>query len=851
MRPRLSWSVPTSSSADVRLTVLFAESYALYEQESYFFTQSVSNLNEISASYQGPDLLSRQRVWWGLQVDSVNGSHKTLPTWFEIGLLTEEWRGAWIGLPRPYEEHDEHRPCAYLKGEFEITGRVIGARLYVTSAGVHALYINGHRVGDGHFRPGWTDYSKTLYADTHDVGDLLLEGQNAWGAILGDGWYAGAIGFDNRREVYGSSLRLRAQLEVQYASGQMAIFTTDSRWVGRYGPIMASDRHTGECFDARIELGTWSAASARRAVEEGWIPVKEGSGIVTPIVGSCYPWVRVLRELSPILRRKLPNGDLLFDFGVNLSGWIRLKIRARQGQVLRIRYAEILDRSGYLYRENLNGAKSTDTLILQEGENEWQPTFTTHGFRYATITGAFDLQDVVEIQACEVAADVKKSGELSVSHDGLNQLIKAAEQTLRSNFFEVVTDCPQRDERLGWLGDAHGVMFSATCLFDLESFLRKWLQDMRDAQNQQGGFPPFAPEYVQLPEGFRRGWPSLGGEVPGWSDGAVLIPWVAYQQYGNLQILADHYSAMRRWADRSYALSEEGVWRAPSHKILFRDFLELGEHTPQDLVCTAFLARTLEITARAARELGMQRDEAELIERVRVCKEAFAREFLTADGRLSGNSQGAYALALAFDLVPPSAQSAVLKNLLARLKAIGRPSTGALTTRYLLPALSVGGRSELAWDLLLREDFPSWLWWMRCGLTTLPEHWDAIGPDGDILDTPGNSFNHFTFSSYVEWLVAYGMGLQPLEPGWKRLRIAPKPTSRISQFGTRLRLPRGVLESSWTIAGDRTVLDFLVPPGSSAEVVVGPDPVEFPPGRHRLEFETSSLSTTASTWLVC
>lgn len=849
--PRLTWCLPGDVDPGCRVMAFVADTREDLTAGRYLWKSASQPATEVAVVYRGPPLGDGQRLWWRVEARSPTGVWRSPESWFEAGISDERWRAAWVGLPRSHEQHDDHAPCPHLRGRVDVVGKIARARLHVTSAGVHVLFINGQRVGDRHFRPGWTDYGKTLYADTHDVTDLLSEGENWIGALLGDGWYAGAIGFDNRREVYGSSLCIRAQLEVRFLDGRRETYCSGSDWQGRFGAILASDRHAGEVYDARRQLIDWCVPGGADEQDPSWRAVTGFAGLRTSLTGACYPPVRITKEHKPQTVSRNARGDLILDFGRNLAGWIRLHLRGYAGQIVRVEYGELLLPDGGLYRENLNGARSIDTLILREGSLLWEPTFTYHGFRYASLTGLASDLDLVCAVACEVGSDVDESGEFDCASKGVSALVDAMRQTLRSNLFEVLTDCPQRDERLGWLGDSHGAMYSACCLFDLQSFLSKWVQDMRDAQQPDGTFPPFAPNYVQLPEGFRRGWPDLGGAVPGWSDGAVLIPWIAYQHYGDLDALRAHFPAMERWAVRTQQLAEGSIWRAPAHKILFRDFLELGEHTAPDLVCTAFMIRTLDVTAAAARELGEVATADRFGHAANRAREAFCDRFLEPGGLLCSDSQGAYTFALAFNLVPDSRRFSLFTRLVERIAEVGHLSTGALSTRYVLPLLSAFSRHDLAWDLMLKEDFPSYLWWIRHGLSTLPEHWDGIDATGRILDTPGNSFNHFTFGSYVEWLFGYAAGVQPGAPGWRHIRFEPRPDARVGHLAVTMNTVAGRVCCRWTVRGQATTVEVEVPAMATATLDTGNAIVRLSPGAHRIELRTEALARRASTILPC
>jgi alpha-L-rhamnosidase len=813
--PRLSWAVDTDRpgwrARRQRVRIWSADARAgapLYDggwREGSFAAEVCV----------GADLRSRARYIWRVEVEGADSRTASAESHFEMGLCSaDDWTARFVGLPRPYEDHDDHRPCTLLRRAFELPARPRQARLYITAAGVHRTWINGRSVSDALFRPGWTDYAKRLLVDAYDVTALLTPGRNVIASLLGDGWFSGVIGFERQRDIYGRRTGLLAQLEIALPDGRAEIVATDGAWRASFGPILASDRYAGEIYDQRLELGSWQTPEFDAS---GWRTAEPFEPNVGRLEGAAYPPVQVVDTVAPVATEAVPDGDLRLDFGVNLTGWARLRLRGRPGQIVRLQFAEHRDGQGALYRANLNGARCTD-LIVSAGEPlEWEPSFTYRGFRHVRITGA-EANQIIAAEARVARTAAARTGAFACSEPVLNTLFEMIRRSHEANLFEVMTDCPQRDERLGWLGDAHQFLPTACRLSDMAAFLRKWCADIRDAQGVDGAFPPQAPAYRQYPEPFRRGFPELTGAVPGWSDGGTLIPWIAWEHTGDSRFVEEAYPSMAAWANFGLRRCPDFIWRAPPHKILYRDWLEHGAATPPDLFCTAFFANTLHVTAQAARHVGAP--EAGRFETAwQAAKSAFARTFIDAGGAVAGDSQGAYALALAFDLVPDDRLADVRARFVAAVERGGRFTTGIHGTRHLLPQLTAAGRTDLGYDLLLTERSPCVRDWIAAGLTTVPEHWDAVGPDGAVLDDPGNSLNHFALAAVGLWLFDTVGGVARAGVGWSHLRFAPEPGGGLDWAEARIETPYGAAACAWRREGGAIGIDMTVPPNVTADFV--------------------------------
>ncbi len=820
-RPRLSWRI--TSAPPERNTVQAA--YQLQVTRSgrlIWDTGRTPGDSSVFVAYAGPDLESRRRYEWHVRVWDAKGhvSPWSAPGWWEMGFLQpSDWAAAWIGsAPSPTDSVGG--PSPLLRRTFRVSGSVARARLYATSLGLYEAYVNGTRVGDQLFTPGWTSYHHRIQYQTYDVTKLLKPGDNAAGAVLGDGWYRGQLGFEGRRNVYGRRIGLRLQLEILYQDGRIEHVSSDSLWKTVTGPIQASDIYGGETYDARLERPGWAAAPYD---DSRWGPVVPLDPPAARLVAPEAPPVRRVGELKPIAIRRAPSGETILDLGQNFTGWARLKVRGPAGTVVTMRFAEVLDRDGNLYVANLRRASQTDRYTLKGGGEEiYEPHFTFHGFRYVGVTGLPARADSSTITGIVVSSDLAQTGSFETSDSLLNRLQQNIVWGQRSNFLDVPTDCPQRDERLGWTGDAQ--VFAPTAAFnmDVAGFFAKWLGDLAADQDPSGSLPWVIPDVLGADSARASG-------TAGWSDATVIVPWTMYVAYGDRGLLERQYPGMRAWVDfEQRRAGPDLIWQ-PGWQ--FGDWLALhsddpsypGATTSTDFIATAYFAHSTDLVARSARALGKESDAALYEKLFQDVKAAFNREFVSSGGRVGENTQTAYALALAFDLLPDALRAAAAERLAAAVRARDMHlTTGFLGTPQLLPVLSATGHLDVAYGLLMQRSYPSWLYPITRGATTMWERWDGIRPDSSFEDAGMNSFNHYAFGAVGDWMYRTigGINLDPRSPGGKRVRIAPRPGGGLSYARTSLETLYGTVVSSWRLDGAGYVLAVTVPPNTAAEVTL-------------------------------
>ncbi|HEY8902442.1 MAG TPA: family 78 glycoside hydrolase catalytic domain [Chthoniobacterales bacterium] len=765
--------------------------------------------------YGGAPFVSRDRVAWRVRYRDENGKDSGWgePAFFELGLLSSsDWKAQWI---RPTGGGDpDKESVACLQRTFPIAKRIARARIYVTARGLFELALNGQRVGEDHFANGWTSYHKRLDTLTYDVTSQLRQGGNRIDAIVGDGWYAGKITWEPKvKAFYGKDPELLLQLEITYADGSTDIIASDGKWQGTFGgPIVSSSIYNGEEYDARRQPSDWKSVAVDTDIGDERLAPKP------------FPPVRACQTLSPQTITEPQPGRYIFDLGQNMVGWARVNIPVDKDKTVTIRFAEMLNPDGTLYTKNYRSAKETDTYTAAKtGRIEWEPHFTFHGFRYVELSG---LPAGIAPQKDWVTGVVLHSalqpiGRFTSSSAKLNQLQSNIVWGQRGNFVDIPTDCPQRDERLGWTGDAEVFCPTAMFNYDCTAFWKSWLASMRDDQESDGRIPHVIPNV--LPR-----WP---GDSPGWMDAATIIPWEVYVRTGDTRILADNFEMMQNlvgWYRRQAVggllpkVGGFGDWLQPYGKTLKGD-------TPLPLVGDAYYARSAQLLANAAHVLGKEDDARNYEAEAAKVREAFTRQYFDDDGRLKNapETQTGYVLALAFNLIPSELKARAAAHLAQLVREAGTHlRTGFLGTPYLTRALEENGYAELAFDLLFQESYPSWFYPIDQGATTMWERWNSYSRENGFGDATMNSFNHYAYGAIGQWMYERIAGLapDPEHPGYKHFFIRPLIAPQLDSASATLDTPYGSASSEWTRKGRGVEMSVVIPPNTSATV-------EFPDGR--------------------
>ncbi len=817
-RPRLSWQIQTDrrgvsqSAYQVRVAQnqrdLLAGSLLTWDSGKVHSDESIHRV------YDGPELKSGRRYYWQARIWNNNGmaSEWSQPASWEMGLLdAADWRTDWIE-PDLLEDPKKSEPSPMLRREFNLDGAVERARAYVTSHGLNELHLNGQRVGNQLFTPGWTSYNRRLQYQTYDVTELLKRGDNVMGAQLGDGWYRGNLGWDGKRNIYGDRLGLLVQIVITYKDGRKEIIGTDQRWKATTGPILMSEIYHGETYDARLEKTGWTAPGFD---DSEWAGVKVATHRKDHLIAPAGPPVRKIEELRPIKIFKTPAGDTVADMGQNMVGWVRLRAQGEPGTTIRLRHAEVLDKDGNFYTENLRLAKAAAQYTLKGvGVETFEPHFTFFGFRYVAISGYPGELRPDSLTGVVIHSDMSQTGELETSNPLINQLQRNIVWGQKGNFLDVPTDCPQRDERMGWTGDAQVFARTAAFNMDVAGFFTKWLKDLAADQFENGSVPNVIPNVLGP------------GTSAAWGDVAVILPWTMYLSYGDKRILEEQYSSMARWVEYARGrASEDYIWDGDFH---FGDWLAFatnrsdypGATTGKDLIATAFFAHSTDLLRRTAEVLGKQEDAKRYSELLEKIKSAFRREFVTETGRVGENTQTAYALALQFDLLPEELRSIAARRLAREVRERQHLTTGFVGTPYLCHVLSRYGFLDEAYMLLNREQYPSWLYPVKQGATTIWERWDGQKPDGTFQDKGMNSFNHYAYGAVGEWMyrVIAGIEIDPAAPGYKHILIQPQPGGGFRSVKATHQTMYGKLSSAWLLKDRKLNLDLEIPVNTRATV---------------------------------
>src|ERR671921_736116 len=831
--PRLSWALESEGrnqrQSAYRILVAGNEEDLEAEENLLWDSGRVESGRTIGVEYEGEALRSGSHCVWKVRVwdGSGNPSHHSRPAVFETGLLEKsDWEGSWISAgkgpagdmePPSGEEYDDlangFAPSPYLRRVFPLDKPVSRARLYATARGVYELYINGNRVGNDVLAPGWTDYDRRIQYQTYDVTPLLAEGQNALGAVLGDGWFAGFVGFDpkHRGALYGPRPQLLAQLDVEYEDGTTASLATEGSWRCSTGPILFSDLLMGESYDARREMPGWAEPGFD---DSGWygVEVEEIEG--TNLVARPDEGIRVTEELETKTVTEPESGRYVFDLGRNMVGWVRLKVEGEAGTKVTLRHAEALKPDGTIYTTNLRSARATDHYMLGgEGEEVYEPRFTFHGFRYVEVTGYPGEPQPDAITGRVVHSATPPSGSFECSSSLVNKLQENIVWGQRGNFLSVPTDCPQRDERLGWMGDAQVFVRTASFNMDVAAFFEKWMADVEDAQSPEGAFPDVAP----LLQG--SGLMDLSRGAPAWGDAGIIVPWTIYRTYDDARIVERHYAAMARWMEYLHEANPDLIRKSRMGNN-YGDWLSpRGDHTPKHLLATAYWAHDAKLMAEMEEATGRYEEAKEygsLNERI---KAAFNEAYVSPDGKIEGDTQTCYLLALHMGLLPEDRRPAAAEHLVRTIEREDwRLSTGFAGVGYLCPVLTETGHAEVAYRLLGNETFPSWGYTIRNGATTLWERWDGWTEENGFQSPNMNSFNHYSLGSVGEWLYRYVAGIDLEAPGYGRTVIRPRPGGNLTHASAQYDSVRGRISSFWKIEDDRFVLQVLIPPNTTATI---------------------------------
>lgn len=851
--PRLSWILNSAQRGQLQTSyqILVASSPSILNQEKADLWNSgeVKTNQSSQIVYKGKPLHSREICYWKVRCRDKNriwGPWSKSNYW-EMGLLhSTEWKAKWIGLDLTTLGKGKvyHLPpVPYLRHEITLSKEVKKARLYVTALGLYEFSINGEKVGEDLLTPGWTDYNKRVYYQTYNVTPLLRSGENALSAMTSYGWYAGYIGYALLvgnpvvKAFYGKVPVLKAQLEVEYTDGKKETFCTDQQWKANYGPLLESDILEGETYNAQAEFNGWQLPNFN---DMAWKPA-EVYALPTRKI-ECHPGnpVQVTQTIIPISITSRPNGQYIFNMGQNFAGVVKLKVKGNAGDTITIRYGEMLHSDGSLMTENLRMARATDRYILKgnpHGE-EWTPKFTFHGFQYVEVSGLRNSPDKETITGLVVGSNTPVSGTFTCSSPMINQLYSNITWTQRSNFIDIPTDCPQRDERLGWTADAQVYVKSAIYNRDLAAFYTKWVTDLNDAQNANGTYPDYAPA------------PSLRSTdtfSPGWMEAGIICPYQVYKSYGDTRLIEKGWPYMTQFMkfhenrSKGKFLYPECSFEDIDPKGGYGDWLSIGPKTSPDMLATFYYGYCASLMAEMAKATGKTADAAHYSREFENIKKAFQSYYVDpsgifkcnakaygngngyVDGQIgfSGDTQTAYANAIYMNMLNPELRSKAANNLVRLIHQNGdKLATGFLGVKPLLPSLSATNNSELAYKLLLNKEYPSWGYEVENGATSIWERWNSYSKENGNIGGM-NSFSHYSFGSVCEWLFENMAGIRNDGIAYNHFSIKPEiPQQGISSAQASLLTIHGKISSSWKKEGTSLFLNVSIPANTIATIYI-------------------------------
>ena len=750
----------------------------------------------VFVNYHGPSLSPFMSYHWKVKIWD---NHQQQSPWFEgefeTGRMGTPWTAKWIAAKQ------KPQACPVFERSIFLKTPLKKARIYATAYGMYDILINGQRVGETYFAPGQTSYQKRLQYQTYDATALFRQGANKISITLAKGWCKGRYPFQKNSDFFGCPENsLLAEFRLEDEAGAINVIGTDQNWTCTTGPLLFSEIYDGELYDARLEN------ESQPMIEPKLLPLNYDNIITQQCEG-----VAVMETVEPIALFTTPNGETVLDFGQNMVGWAEFTVTGHAGQEVVLSHAEVLDKDGNFYTNNLRTAKQQVRYILKEGTQTWHPRFSFQGFRYVRIDKFPGEVSVHQFRGRVLYTKMNQTGWFRCSDPLINQLFSNILWSQKGNFLDIPTDCPQRDERVGWTGDAQVFCQTAAINMDVLGFFHKWLGDLTADQTKEGATLIFVPSMQEEKTS------------SAWGDAACICPWEIYTAYGDKKLLARQYPSMKKWIDYIRTQGEnEYLWNTGFH---FGDWLGMDAQqgsyegaTSKDLIATAFYAYSVQLTQWAAKELGYE-DEAKELQRLHHnIVTQFQQEFITPSGRLSDQTQTAHVLALQFGLAnQPERTANTLKQLLEKNNT--RLTTGFVGTPYLCPALSQAGLSSLAYDLLLQKEFPSWLYAVTKGATTIWEHWDGIRPDGSFWSDDMNSFNHYAYGSIGAWMFRIMAGITPLLPGYRKARIAPILDDRISYVKAKIETVYGAVRSEWEVREREIQYTIAVPCNTSVEFV--------------------------------
>jgi len=818
-QPKFSWKLSDSkrNSMQTAYEIEVGENSNLSGKLTWKSGKVTSDAS-INVIYKGSTLQSDKRYFWRVRVWNNKGesSNWSAIQFWQMGLLSvTDWKAQWI---EP-DLKDVHRSiCPQFRKEFSANKTIQSATAYITAHGIYEAHINGKRIGDAFLTPGFTSYNKRLQYQAYDVTGLLQKGDNSIAVSVANGWYKGDIGWRIQQNTFGDKVGLLFQLNITYTDGTQETKGSDNTWKVSTGSITYAEIYHGETIDANKETSGWKLPHYDDAK---WNNVKVANYALNNLVATYNESVRKHEFFRPLKVIKTPKGENVIDFGQNLVGFETIKLKGNKGDTIRIYHAEVLDKEGNFYTANLSKAAALSTYILS-GKNEeyFEPHFTFYGFRYVKIIGLREEINPENIKAVALYSDMPITGSFTTSNPLINQLQSNIEWGQKGNFLDIPTDCPQRNERLGWTGDAQ--VFARTAAFNMGvyNFFTKWMKDLAVDQLPDGRVSSVVPDI------FSKTLKLYGST--GWSDAATVVPWNIFKIYGDTTILNNQYESMKQWVNYMKNQSVGYLWNNDTTQLgdwlFFRpddDRFGIAAVTDKHLIAQCFFAHSTQLLIQAAGVLGKTEDVLIYTTLLNEIKKAFLNEYVTPNGSLLSNTQTAYVLALNFDMLPESLRQQAAERLVNNIRQYkNHITTGFLGTPYICHVLSRFGYTDVAYSLLLQKTYPSWLYPVTMGATTIWERWDGQRPDGSFQNAGMNSFNHYAYGAIGDWMYRVAAGIQESDAGYKNIIIKPHLGGDFTYIDADLNTSYGTVSSHWKIEGDKLMMEVEIPVNTTATIYI-------------------------------
>ena len=817
-RPRLSWigvaDNPASrekSQSAYRVIVASTEKLLSKNKGDIWDSEKINSNDSIAIVYFGKNLQSFKKYFWKVMLwdeNNKSGEWSCTASWVMGMLKKNDWKAEWLctyAFPDKLSKNSS-MPVFYYRKQFAVSKPIERATLYVSALGIYEPYFNGKRVGNDYLSPGWTDYKKYAYYDAYDVTKKIKNGNNAIGCILTDGWYAGYFCWYNQKSYYGNTPKFISQLVIFFEDGTKEIIGSDRSWQVTKGPLIEADLIKGEIYDASREIPDWSSPDTKH--HDWGTPARNQQPEIKLKSRPIQP-VKIIHKYKPVSITEIRKGTFICNFNQNIAGFVSIKVNEKKGTKISLRHSEMLDSDGSLYTENLRFADANDIYYCKgDGVETYQPHFTFHGFQYLEISGVSKKPKINDLTAYLISSETPRVGKFSCSNKMINKLFSNIYHTQLMNFIDIPTDCPQRDERLGWTGDAQAYIRTAAMITDVQKFFEKWLMELKLSQFKSGNYPSTAPAIMGM------------GSGPAWAEAGIICPWVLYEVYGDTDILKKQYDSMTRFINYLTKLSGKNLL-PPKEYHCYGDWLNHNASTPKDIIYMAYFAYSADLMSRIANVLGKKTDSKKYEKLFLNIKNAFNKKYVDKNYKIKGDTQTCYILALTYNLLDNEGEKCAAEYLVERIEERNfHISTGFVGTKDIMTVLEKIGRNDIAYKLLLNTTYPSWGFSIKNGATTIWERWNGWTPDEGFGNAAMNSYAHYAYGAVYLWMAENIGGIRPAEIAFKKIIIKPSPGGNLKNAKCEFESINGKISTDWSISKTAFKLNVEIPVNTTAKIYI-------------------------------